>query len=144
MPQVLAGSQGRSRKSLGIAKNRAGFQVSVFRWDKSRRTADCVDGPSGSRLCQPGLITTVAEKGLTLQTVDRLQLGREAGSQGSAPEKRCQSSGPYMQIKTRMVLPSVVRRCNGTTAWHHLVTAMVPEDVTGAGLLFLPNNVFFS
>ena len=94
--------------------------------------------------CQPGLITTVAEKGLTLQTVDRLQLGREAGSQGSAPERKCQSSGPHMQIKIGMVLPPVVRCWNGTTAWKHFVIAMMPEDITGAGLLFLPNNVFFS
>lgn len=41
-----------------------------------------MDEPSGSRLCQPGLVTTVAAKGLTLQTVDRLQLGREGRKPG--------------------------------------------------------------
>ena len=59
------------------------------------------------------------------------------------PEKKCQSSGPYIQIKIGMVLSSVMW-CWNNCPWQHFKIATTPEDITGAGLLFLPNNAFFS
>lgn len=41
-----------------------------------------MDGRSGSRLCQTGLITRVAKKGLTWRTEYRSQLGREGRKPG--------------------------------------------------------------
>ena len=59
------------------------------------------------------------------------------------PEKKCQSSGPYIPIKIGTVLSSVMW-CWNKCAWPHCMIATTPEDITGAGLLVLPHNAFFS
>ena len=113
-------------------------------WGKPRRTVDCMDEPSGSRLCQPGLVTTVAEKRAHFADCGQTT-AREGRQEARVQGQRRNVSHQVHIFRSKYEWCSLQLCGAGTTvAWHHFMTATTPEDITGAGLLFLPNNVFFS
>lgn len=91
-----------------------------------------------------GTKTRVAGKGLTWKTECRSKLGREGREPGFSAREEMSVVRPIHIDHNRNGAPlsCAVLKLNNS-AWQHCTTAVIAEDMTRGGPLFLPNNIFF-